>query len=136
MMPEEKSQLLALLAHSGKWCRQAEARDANGDPVRFDDDTAVAWDITGAMCRLFGLQRACALFVQLDRHLNGKRPVVGWPARDPEMDAMGALQEFNDQTNMTFDIVRGRMETIPVWRGNARQIGAASGPESVASTPT
>ena len=133
MMPEEKEQLLALLDHERRWCRDAEALDANCDAVHYDDDAAVAWDVTGALCRLFGWRRACLLFVQLDRHINGKRVAIGWRARDAEMDAMVSLQDFNDQVDMTFDIVRERIETMPVWRRNARRIGAASGNESVST---
>ena len=98
MMPEEKEQLLALLDHERRWCRDAEAHDANSDAVHYNDGAAVAWDVTGALCRLFGWRRACVLFGQLDRHINGKRVANGWPARDVEMDAMGALQDFNDQS--------------------------------------
>jgi hypothetical protein len=136
MMPEEKEQLLALLDHERRWCRDAEAHDANSDAVRYDDDAAVAWDVTGALCRLFGWQRACVLFGQLDRHINGKRVAIGWPERDAEMDAMGALQDFNDQVDMTFDMMRERIETMPVWQGNARRIGPASGNVSVSAMQT
>jgi hypothetical protein len=133
MMPEEKEQLLALLDHERKWCRDAEAHDANSDAVRYDDDAAVAWDVTGALCRLFGWRRACVLFGQLDRHINGKQVASGWPARDAEMGAMGALQDFNDRVDMTFDMMRERIETMPAWHGNARRIGAASRNESVST---
>lgn len=125
MMPEEKQQLLALFDHEGRWCREAEAHDANSVAVHYDDEAAVAWDVTGALCRLFGWRRACVLFGQLDRHINGKRVVIGWPAPDAEMDAMGALQDFNDRVDMTFDTLRERIETMSVWHGNARRIGAA-----------
>jgi hypothetical protein len=133
MMPEEKEQLLALLDHERRWCRDAEAHDADGDAVRYDDDAAVAWDVTGALCRLFGWQRACVLFRQLDGHINGKRVAIGWPARDAEMDALGALQDFNDRVDMTFDMVRRRIETMPVWHGNAGRIRVASSHDSVST---
>jgi len=136
MMPEEKEQLLALLDHERRWCRDAEAHDANSDAVHYDDDAAVAWDVTGALCRLFGWRRACVLFGQLDRHINGRRVAIGWPAGDAEMDAMGALQDFNDRVGMTFDMMRERIETMPVWHGNARRIGATSGNESVSTMQT
>ena len=58
MMPDGKALLLALLDHAGKWSRNAEALDASGNGVVYDDDAAVAWDITGALRRLFGWQRA------------------------------------------------------------------------------
>ncbi len=124
MMPDEKERLLALLEHERKWCQDAEAHDANGDPVRYDDEAAVAWDITGALCRLFGWQRACVLFGQLDRHLHGKRISLGWPRRNTELDAMAALQEFNDRADTTFPLLRERLEQIPVWQGNSRRNGA------------
>lgn len=136
MMPKEKEQLLALLDHERRWCRNAEAHDVNSDAVRYDDDAAVAWDVTGALCRLFGWRRACVLFGQLDRHINGKRRTIGWFARDAEMDAMSALQDFNDRVDMTFDVIRERIETMPVWHGNARRIGAASREQGVSTRQT
>lgn len=127
MMPDEKTQLLALLEHAGKWCRDAEAHDANGNGVVYDDDTAVAWDITGALCRLFGWQRACVLFGQLERHILGKRRTVGWPMRDTGIDAMKALQDFNDRADTTFDMLRERIEAMPVWNSGNRADGSAVG---------
>ena len=120
MMPDEKTELLALLEHAGKWCRDAEAQDANGDPVTCDDDAAVAWDLTGALCRLFGWQRACVLFEQMERHIIGKRKAVGWPIPDLSIEAMKALQGFNDQSDTTFDVLRERIEAMPTWQGKSR----------------
>lgn len=120
MMPEEKTQLLALLEHDGKWSQNAEARDANGDPVTYDDEAAVAWDITGAICRLFGWQRASVLFGQIDRHIFGKHKNVGWPVPDPGLAAMKALQDFNDRADTTFDTLRTRIEAMPVWNSGNR----------------
>jgi len=133
MMAKEKEQLLALLDRERRWCREAEARDANGEAVHYGDDEAVAWDVTGALCRLFGLQRACVLFGQLDRHINGKRVAVGWPPRDAEMVAMGALQEFNDRFDVTFDVMRVQLETMPVWTWNPRRGGAAPENEGIST---
>ena len=123
MMAEEKEQLLALFDHQRKWCQDAEAHDADGRAVRCNDDSAVAWDVTGALCRLFGWRRACELFRQLDRHINGKRVAAGWPVRDAEMDSMAALQEFNDGIETTFDLVRNQIETMPVYHRDSRQTG-------------
>jgi hypothetical protein len=116
LLPREKELLLAFLGHENRWCRRAEALDANGDAVQYDAETAVSWDVTGAMCHLFGWSRACALFAQLDRHLHGKRQSRSWPFRDVEMDAMTALQDFNDRPETTFNILREMLETAPVWR--------------------
>ena len=125
MISDEKAQLLALLEHADKWCREAEARDANGHAVCFDDDAAVAWDITGALCRLFGWHRACVLFGQLERHIVGKRRIVGWPVRDIAIDAMKALQDFNDRTETTFEMLRERIEAMPIWNSGSRADGAS-----------
>jgi len=121
MMPDEKSELLTLLSGHGTWCRDAEARDANGEPVQYDDPSAVAWDLTGALCRLFGWKRACTLFGQLDRGIHGKRRSFGWPAPDSEMEAMRALQNYNDRTGMTLEMIRDYVESIPTWKGITRQ---------------
>lgn len=120
MMPDEKSQLLALLDVPARWCRDAEALDAFGEEVRYDDASAVAWDVTGAMCLLFGWERACVLFCQLHRHIYGKRKSFGWPRRDEEMDALATLQAFNDNKSTTFEMIRGEIETMPVWYGHAQ----------------
>jgi hypothetical protein len=120
MMAEEKQQLLVLLDRETSWCRHVEARDARGAPVHCDAETATAWDVTGAMFRLFGWNRAATLYVQLDRHIHGKRRTLGWPRRSPELDAMVALQEFNDRPDTTFDIVRSQLESAPVWSGEKR----------------
>ena len=124
MMPDEKEQLLALLEHEGTWCCNAEAHDVNGDAVRYDDAAAVAWDITGALCRLFGWQRARVLFGQLDRHIHGRRMLSRWPARDTELDAMVALQDYNDRADTTFEMIRKRLETMPERHGDRRTSGS------------
>jgi hypothetical protein len=120
MMADEKERLLAFFERESIWCRDGEAQDAAGDPVRYDDDAAVAWDITGALCRLFGWQRACVLFGQFDRHIHGKRVAFGWPQRNTDVDAMVALQEFNDRAETTFAHLRGAIESMPVWHGSGR----------------
>jgi hypothetical protein len=125
MMPDEKRQLLALLDREDRWCRNAEAQDANGAAVRYDEGVAVAWDITGALCRLFGWRRACELFGQLDRHINGKRGATGWPDQNSEIDSMAALQDFNDRADTTFEMMRERIETMPVWHREERPNGPA-----------
>ena len=117
MMPDEKVQLLALLADADCWCQNAEAQNGNGDPVHYDDASAVAWDITGALCRLLGWERAAVLFGQFDRHIHGKRKSFGWPQTDDVMIAMVGLQEFNDRPDTTFSQLRELVESMPVWRG-------------------
>lgn len=113
MTPDEKSQLLALLEHRGTWCREAEARDADGESVTYDDDAAVAWDITGALCRLFGWRRACDLFPQLERHVTGGASRIG-RGDDRGVDAMTALQDFNDRGDTTFEALRASLEALPI----------------------
>ncbi|TWT45302.1 hypothetical protein RAS1_17250 [Phycisphaerae bacterium RAS1] len=123
MLPEEKQQLLDLLSQEQKWCQHAEAHDAAGDPVQCDDRQAAAWDLTGAVYRLFGCRRAGALYLQIDRHLHGKRRSVGWPPPDLELLAMTSLQAFNDRAETTFALLRARLEDMPVWAGERRSSG-------------
>ena len=125
MMNDERTRLLTLLDDRGKWCRDAEARDVSGNAVTYDDEMAVAWDLTGAICRLFGWQRASVLFGQVGRHLMGKRRSVGWPPRDTGIEAMIALQDFNDRIDTTFDLLRERLEAMPVWSSGSRTSGSA-----------
>jgi len=125
MMPDEKERLLALFDTEARWCRGAEAANTTGRAVSYDDGDAVAWDLTGALCVLFGWPRACVLFGQLDRHLHGRRAPLSWPARSSEMDAMSALQEFNDRPETTFETLRARLEAVPVWRATAGAVEGA-----------
>jgi len=127
MMPDEKAQLLALLERESSWCRDAEARDSDGRAVHFDDNTAVAWDITGALCRLFGWQRACELFRQLERHILGKPKAAGWPVPDPSIGAMKSLQEFNDHADTTLEMIREAIEKVPAWHGQRPADVSAAG---------
>lgn len=113
MLPEEKAKLMSLFKTNDNWCRDAEARDTLGVAVRFDDPTAIAWDITGALCHLFGWTRARTLFGQFERHVNKARRVQGFN-RDAEIESMVSLQEFNDRSDLTFEMFRHCLETIPV----------------------
>ncbi|RJP42124.1 MAG: hypothetical protein C4547_00750 [Phycisphaerales bacterium] len=122
MRPNEKEMLLDLLGHEGAWCQQVEAQDAEGGPRQYDDPEAVAWDVTGALCRLFGWPRACVLFGQFDRHVHGRRASYGWPPRDLVLDAMTALQTFNDRCDTTFATIREQIASMPVWQGHERRL--------------
>lgn len=129
MTPDEKQKLLELLADAKHWCQHAEAHDASGAPVNYDDDQATSWDVSGAVHRLFGWDRASALLVQIDRHIHGKRRAYGWPLPDPGIAAMVSMQDFNDQPQMTFDRLRAQLEAIPVWKGERRASEAAAANE-------
>ena len=124
MTQNEKDSLLSTLSVSSSWCKEMEARDGSGESVHFDDPAAVAWDLTGSVCFLFGWDRAQQLFVQLERHLlNGKRS-----GREPNVGiaSMVALQEFNDRPETTHEMLLGRIRTIPVWvRGPLNKLAAA-----------
>lgn len=126
MMADEKTSLLALLRQPGNWCQGAEARDRADRGVRFDDADAVAWDLTGGLCRLFGWQRACLLFEQFERHLGGQRRAPGGRLACPSIVAMRFLQDFNDRPETTFAAVRELLETMPVWRSEAQVPGGAA----------
>jgi hypothetical protein len=118
MLLGEKERLLALFDDKRRWCQHAEARDDHGDAVRYDDGTAVAWDLTGALCLLFGWRRACELFPQLDRHISGKKKVFAL-RKNPDIDSMAALQQYNDLHETTYERIVGRLRTMPVWRGKS-----------------
>lgn len=119
MTTDEKSLLIRLFEDGRNWCRGAEAIDTTGAAVCYDDERAVAWDLTGALCRLFGWPRACALFGQLDRYIRGKRRAVFWQPRT-EMDGLAFLQEFNDRPDTTFALIRQRLESVPIYEKRRR----------------
>ena len=117
MSPDEREQLVALLLDAQHWCQGAEARDADGHDVAYSDAAATAWDLTGAACRLFGWRRARELFVQIDRHLHDRR-LAGADKDHPEITAMVALQDWNDDTATTHGELLTRLQSLPV-RGAA-----------------
>lgn len=127
MTQDERHALLELLDHSDRWCQDHEARDATGTPTSFDADDAVAWDLTGALCRLFGWDRACALFGQFDRHINGKQGSV-LLSRDTGIGAMVALQTFNDDPNRTYAEIRSCIDSMPIWTSGTRADAATPDP--------
>lgn len=123
MMQHEKDGLLELLSSQERWCRDAEARDRRGQAVRFNDPAAVAWDLTGALCRLFGWARAAQLFPQLERHLTGsnrshERPYLQL-ANEPQILSMIALQEYNDLSDNTYETMIDRLKAMAVYRAEA-----------------
>jgi hypothetical protein len=124
MMPAEREKLLALFGHEQQWCQNAEACDSEGNPVQFDDAAAVAWDITGGLCRLFGWQRARVLFAQLQRHINGRRR-SHWYHQSLEIESMLALQDYNDRPDTSFGRILKQLATMPVWRGKTRVVEGA-----------
>ena len=118
MLQHEKNELLGFFDISARWCQGSEAQDDGGNPVTFDDDLAVAWDLAGGMCRLFGWRRACQLFPQLDRHIHGKKR--GFGTEDETVAAMSALFDFNDDQRMTYERVIATLQDMPVWAGAPR----------------
>ncbi|MGB0715978.1 MAG: hypothetical protein ACPGXK_08870 [Phycisphaerae bacterium] len=114
MKSNEKAELLAFLDDAARWCRDAEARNSAGDAVHFDDEGAVAWDITGAVCRLFGWDRSQAIFEHMGRHMLEAAVTSPFTNDAPGIDAMRALQDFNDHTDTNYETMRTRIENIPV----------------------
>ena len=117
MMLHEKTALLALFDGEGKWCQGYEALDPDGSPVRYDDDTAVSWDIVGGMCHLFGWRRACELFGQLHRHITGER--ASHYSRNDVMVAMAALLDLNDAVDTSYERVMETLRSMPIWHGHS-----------------
>jgi hypothetical protein len=113
MIQDEKDNLLSLFAREENWCQEVEARDQQGEPVRFDDEAAVAWDLVGALCHLFGWSRASKLFVQIIRRITG--PSYRWTSQDRAMAAMRALQDFNDRQETTYETIVATLRDMPVW---------------------
>ena len=117
MMLEEKDRLLALFDDPSRWCRDMEACDGQGRAVHYDDPQAVAWDLTGGLCRLFGWVRAMELFPQLDRSLSPKAVATSaYPPANPGIASMVALQELNDQPELSYDSLIQSLHALPVWR--------------------
>ncbi len=112
MTQEEKDLLLTLLSHPSKWCKDVEARDRRGEPVHYDDPQAVAWDIVGGMCRLFGWNRAVKLFCQTWQQLTGKPQP--YPVFASEIRAMQCLQDFNDLPQTNYELVISRIRGLKV----------------------
>jgi hypothetical protein len=121
MSPDEKEKLLELLHDERRWCKDAEARDQHGNAVRYDDVAAVAWDLTGATCLLFGWPRACELFRQLDRHITGRKR-KHYLRQNLDIASMAALQDFNDLGGTTYDAIATRLNSMPVRRGNRHRV--------------
>ena len=124
MHSDEKEQLVALLRDAQHWCQGAEARDAEGRELVYSDADATAWDLTGAVCRLFGWDRARELFVHIAQHLHGGDADA--PLKDSGIAAMVALQTWNDDDKTTHADLLARLESLPVC-------GVAGG-ESCATT--
>lgn len=112
MSPEEKERLLALFDHESRWCREAEARDSEGESVHYDSDVAVAWDLVGALCRLFGWARATELFGQVSRHL--LKRLRHSPRLSSPISAMATLVDFNDDPQLDFSILLAKLQGLPV----------------------
>ncbi|MCO6435638.1 MAG: hypothetical protein J5J06_00950 [Phycisphaerae bacterium] len=122
MMAEEREQLVRFFDEGRCWCQHAEARNASGDPVQYDDPDATAWDLTGALCRLFGWQRATVLFGQIERHLEPGKHRMHY-LRDEIVDPMCVLQQFNDRDETAFADIIEQVQSIPLWRGAPKTVG-------------
>jgi hypothetical protein len=112
MSPIEKDRLLALFDHKSRWCQEAEARDAEGESVHFDSGEAVAWDLVGALCQLFGWTRATELFGQLSRHM--LRGINRFSRAGSPISAMVALVDFNDDPELDFAAFLAKLQRLPV----------------------
>ena len=119
MLPIEKQSLLNLFANQQRWCQGAEAKNEASEAVRYDDPSAVAWDITGGLCLLFGWRRALKLFSQLDRHIHHIKRSYSW-GEDPGIVSMVAIQNHNDEDGTTYEIIIEWLESMPVWISHLR----------------
>lgn len=113
MTSQERDRLLSLLLDGRRWCQSAEARRADGQAVNYSDPDATAWDLSGAVCHLFGWRRARELFVQIDRQVHvedGAGPVAG----DAAIAAMVGLQRWNDDPGTSHPDLLDLLERLPV----------------------
>ena len=125
MRADEKNKLLTLFDSDERWCQNAEARDASGSPVKFHDPLATAWDITGAMCYLFGWKRACTLFAQFERRICRRRRLRG-VCGGAAVESMVTLQAYNDRPETEFEVILTLLETMPVRTGGPRPANASA----------
>lgn len=122
MTEHEKQELLNMFAVPGNWCQESEARNWRGESVPYDDPGAVAWDLTGGVCRLFGWDRAIELFPLMEPHMTGRKHEPR--QTNPGIASMAALQDFNDSSDTSYDILLLRLQNLPA-RGNAREVADA-----------
>ena len=134
MRTDELNELMELLANPKHWCQGAEARTASGAPVKYSDPEAIAWDITGALCVLFGWERACILFCQIDKHLLKDRS-LRWRVHDVHVESMLALQEINDSHSTSHDWLIERLKTMRVFDPLPRHEALASGDKAFEREP-
>lgn len=112
MTQAEKERLLTLFASKSAWCQRFEARDARGVAVRYNDEHAVAWDVVGGMCLLFGWERASELFEQTGRQIAGAKRGAG--LRNHAIAAMATLLDFNDRYDTSYDLIMSRLRNLRV----------------------
>ncbi len=118
MTPDEKAQVLALFDEAHRWCQDSEARDGAGNPVTYNDENAVSWDLVGGICHLFGWKRGSQLAGQIHRHIT--KGVAARFAPCSEAASITALLDFNDDAAMSFDQFVSTLRAVPVWRGGAQ----------------
>ena len=122
MMQEEKDKLIEFFGDKRRWCKGLDAKDEQGESVHYDDEQAVAWDLVGGVCHLFGWPRALKLFEALSRHVAHQRHLDS-AFRGQSMAAMSSLLDFNDEKSTTHELIMTRLSDLPVWRG--RTAGSA-----------
>jgi hypothetical protein len=123
MTHREKQELLELFSIPANWCQETEARNWEGNSVRYDDPSAVAWDLTGGTCRLFGWDRAIELFPQMERHITGRKHAA--EVANPGIASMVNLQEFNDSSDTSYDVLLLRLQSLPASSEPARESAPA-----------
>ncbi len=109
----EQERLAGFFDDAQRWCQAAEARDERGEPVAFSDHTAVAWDLPGALCRLFGWSRAAELFPALACHVPRLHPHERGGGAGA-IDALVALQNWNDDPRTTHADIAALIRILPV----------------------
>lgn len=123
MTQYEKERLLSLFSVPDNWCQEVEAKDFSGGCVPYDDPRAVAWDLTGGVCRAFGWDRALEIFPVLERHMLDRQ--TSPDAQNPAIASMVALQEFNDQPSTSYDELVSKLQSVPALQHETIHAGTA-----------
>lgn len=121
MKLEEKRTLLRIFSNEQSWCKHAEARDRRGNPVKYDDASAVSWDLVGGMCHAFGWKRASQLFAEMWNFDNAPSRRY-WTRQDKAYMAMAKMMDFNDHAETSFLNIVARIKDIKPWRAAVARI--------------
>ena len=95
-----------LLSGPEKWTRYVPARDANGNRVQPRDESAVRWDLLGAIARCYPPAVAHEVEMRLRHYLFARR--------NGKLKLGDCLSCWNDSTRRTFEEVQQLVSELDV----------------------